>query len=164
LELHLLQPTPNGSFAGSASIVAAAESQVQPDPVSGYFCNPYGPCEEWCALFATWAVQQGGIAMPSYAFTGSIWEWGAQQGLALPPTAVPVPGDVVLYGTGPNSTATSVHAGIVAEVWPDDAIITIEGDAGPGSTGHLAVVINGPFLVSDSAQHDGDGVYAFVQP
>ena len=157
-------PPPNGSFPGSAAIVAAAESQVQPDPDPGYFCNPYGPCEEWCALFATWAVQQGGIPIPSYPFTGSIWAWGVQRGSALAPTTTPVPGDVVLYGTGPSSSATSVHAGIVAEVWPDDAIITIEGDAGPGSTGSLAVVINGPYLVGDSAQYNGAGVYAFVQP
>jgi hypothetical protein len=157
-------PPPDGSFAGSAAIVAAAASQVQPDPDTGNFCNPYGPCEEWCALFATWAVQQAGIPIPSYPFTGSVWSWGAQRGLALPPTAMPVPGDLVLFGTGPWSTATSVHMGVVAQVWPDGAIVTIEGDAGPGASGRLAVVINGPFLVGDSLTYNGAGVYAFVQP
>jgi len=49
----------------------------------------------------------------------------------LPPSATPVPGDAVLYGTSPYSTATSVHTGIVAQVWPDGAVVTIEGDAGP---------------------------------
>ena len=91
-------PPPNGTFPGSAAIVAAAESQVQPDPSGGGFCNPYGPCEEWCALFATWAMEQGGVGIPSYAFTGDIYDWGAANGTVLPPSAVPVPGDDLLYG------------------------------------------------------------------
>jgi hypothetical protein len=157
-------PPPDGTFPGSAAIVAAAESQVRPDPDTGSFCNPFGPCEEWCALFATWAVQQGGIDIPSFAFTGDIWTWGAERGLALPPTAMPVPCDVVLYGTGPASTDTSVHTGIVAQVWPDGAVLTLEGDAGPGATGRLAVVVNGPFLVADSPTYNGVGVYGFVRP
>ncbi len=157
-------PPPDGSFPGSSAIVSAAESQVQPDPTSGYFCNPYGPCEEWCALFATWAWQQGGAPIPSYAFTGDVYDWAAANGTVLPPTATPVPGDAVLYGTGPSSTATSVHMGIVAQVWPDGAIVTIEGDAGPGSTGYLAVVLNGPFLPWDSPWYNGVPIYAFAQP
>jgi hypothetical protein len=157
-------PPPNGTFPGSSAIVAAAQSQVQPDPSTGYFCNPYGPCEEWCALFATWAWQQGGVPIPSYGFTGDIYTWAAYHGAVLPPTAVPVPGDAVLYGTGPNNTATSVHVGIVAQVWPDGAIVTIEGDAGPGDVGHLAVLVNGPFLPADSDWYNGFGIYAFAQP
>ena len=48
-------------------------SQIEPDPdVQGLYCNPYGPCEEWCALFATWAWEQAGIPIPRYAFTGDI--------------------------------------------------------------------------------------------
>jgi hypothetical protein len=157
-------PAPDGYFPGSQAIVAASESQVQPDPDTGYFCNPYGPCEEWCALFATWAWEQGGWPIPSYPFTGSIYDWAAQNGLLLPPGALPVPGDAVLFGTGPWSIATSVHVGIVAQVWPDGALVTIEGDAGPAQTGSLAVVINGPFLATDSAVYNGFPIYAFAQP
>ena len=143
-------PAPNGTFPGSAQIVAAAESQVQPDPDPGRFCNPYGACEEWCALFATWAMQQGGVGIPSFPFTGSIFTWAQSHAVVLAPTATPVPGDDVLYGTGPATTRTSVHTGIVAQVWPDGAILTIEGDAGPGTGGLLAVIINGPFRPADS--------------
>jgi hypothetical protein len=57
----------------------------------GYYCNPYGPCEQWCALFATWAWEQAGMPIPSYAFTGDIYDWAADHG-ALPPTAMPDPG------------------------------------------------------------------------
>ena len=95
--------TPEGSFPGSSAIVAAAASQVAPDPDTGCLCNPYGPCEEWCALFATWVWRHAGIPIPSYAFTGDIYDWAAFHGALLPPTATPDPGDAVLYGTGPQT-------------------------------------------------------------
>ena len=41
------------------------------------------------------------------------------------------------------------------QVWPDGAIVTIEGDAGPAPTGSLAVVVNGPYLPSLSARTTG---------
>ena len=157
-------PSPEGIVPGGAAIVAAAASQVAPDPDTGYYCNPYGPCEEWCALFATWAWQQGGIAIPSYAFTGSIYNWAAQNGALLPPTATPAPGDAVLYGTGPQNIYTSLHVAIVAQVWPDGALVTIDGDSGPGRDGYLSVTINGPFLPADSLSYNGMGIYAYAQP
>ena len=70
----------------------------------------------------------------------------------------------MLYGTGPLNASTSVHMGIVAQVWPDGAIDTVEGDAGPGQGGSLAVIINGPYLPWDSLAYNGFGIYAFVQP
>ena len=88
---------------------------------------------------------------------------GGGQRVGASPSAMPAPGDAVLYGTGPADTDTSVHVGIVAQVWPDGAIDTVEGDAGPGNAGSLAVVINGPFLPSDSLDYNGFGIYAYVQ-
>ena len=114
--------------------MAAAASQIQPDPDQGYFCNPYGPCEEWCALFATWAMEQGGVPYRRTPSLGNIYTWAAQNTTVLPATATPAPGDAVLYGTGPATTSSSVHVGIVAQVWPDGAIDTIEGDAGPSDS------------------------------
>jgi len=157
-------PTPEGSFPGSPAIVSAVAGQVEPDPDTGYYCNPYGPCEEWCALFATWAWQQVGTPIPSYAFTGDIYTWARSYGAILPPSATPDPGDAVLYGTGPEDANTSVHVGVVTQVWPDGAIDTVDGDSGPGRDGYLSVVINGPFLPSDSASYNGMGIYAFAQP
>jgi hypothetical protein len=157
-------PTPEGSFPGSAAIVSAVASQVEPDPDTGYYCNPYGPCEEWCALFATWAWQQAGVPIPSYGFVGSVYDWAAQNGTLLAPTATPDPGDAVLYGTGPQNVNTAVHVGIVAQVWPDGAIDTVDGDSGPGRDGWLSVTINGPFLPSDSLTYNAVGIFAFAQP
>jgi hypothetical protein len=151
---------------GGAGIVETAASQVGPNPDAGLgpFCNLYGPCEEWCALFATWVWNQQGIDIPRYGFTGDVYNWGAVRGLALGPDQVAAAGDFVLFGTGPSSLATSTHMGIVAQVWPDGAIISIEGDAGPEPNDTLAVIENGPYLPADSAQFNGDPIYAYVQP
>jgi hypothetical protein len=157
-------PTAERTAPGSSAIVAAVASQIEPDPDTGFFCNPYGPCEEWCALFATWAWRQAGIPIPSYAFTGDIYYWAAAHGALLPPTATPAPGDAVLYGTGPRNVETSEHVAIVTQVWPDGAIDTVDGDSGPGRDGWLSVTINGPFLPSDSLSYNAMGIYAYAQP
>ena len=152
-------------FPGSATIANAAASQIAPDPdVQGLYCNPYGPCEQWCALFATWAWEQAGIPIPRYAFTGDMWGWAAAHGAVLPPTAMPAVGDAVLYGTGPQNTSTSTHVGLVTQVWPDDAIMTVGGDSGPGRDGFLSVALDGPFLPADSNSFNGEPIYAFAQP
>jgi hypothetical protein len=92
-----------------------------------------------------------------------MYYWAQDHTEVLPPTAVPLPGDAVLYGSGPWSTSSSVHVGLVAQVWPDGAIVTIEGDAGPAASGSLAVIINGPYLPSQSASYNGMPVYAFAR-
>lgn len=38
------------------------------------------------------------------------------------------PGDIVLYGTGPQSTSTSVHTGVVVAVG-NGTITTVEGNS-----------------------------------
>jgi hypothetical protein len=157
--------TPEPEFAQSSAIADLAASQIEPDPdTSGAWCNPYGPCEEWCALFATWVWQQVGIPIPSYAFTGDIWSWAAQSGAILPPTAEPAVGDAVLFGTGPQSTASSVHVALVTQVWPDGAIMVIGGDSGPGRDGYLSTALDGPFLPADSNSYNGAPIYAYAQP
>jgi hypothetical protein len=156
-------PDPTPSPLASA-IVVTAISQVNADPSTGYFCNPYGPCEAWCSLFATWVWEQAGVPIPSYAFTGDLYNWAQTHSRVLPPTATPSPGDAVLYGTGPGSTESSVHVGLVMQVWPDGAVVTIEGDAGPAQVGALAVIINGPYLPSHSRTYNGVPVYAFARP
>ena len=148
----------------AASIVTIANGQVASDPYRGSYCNPYGPCEEWCALFATWVWQRAGVPIPSYAFTGDIYSWAADNTAVLPSNAAPQPGDAVLYGTGPSSTATSLHVGLVMQRWPDGAIVTVEGDAGPAPSGSLAVVVNGPYLPAQSANYNGMPIYAFAAP
>ena len=90
----------------------------QPDPDTGYFCSPYGPCEEWCALFATWAWQQGGWGIPPYAFTGYIFDWAGGHG--RPAAADVEPGArrrrplwhrPVVDGRPPSTSASSPRCG-----------------------------------------------------
>jgi hypothetical protein len=147
-------------------VVALAASQIGPDldAARGAYCNPYGPCEEWCALFATWAWNGAGFAIPRYSFTGAIYRWGAAHGRVVAPGGPVQPGDAVLYGTGPQNAFTSVHMGLVAQVWPNGAIDTIDGDSGPEPDGHYAVTVSPPFLPADSAQANAMPIYAFVRP
>jgi hypothetical protein len=149
-----------------STIVSVAASQVQanPDAIQGQFCNPYGPCEAWCALFATWAWETAGIPIPHYAFVGDIYTWALAHTSVLSADQILQPGDAVLYGTGPSSVATAVHMGIVAQVWPDGAIDTIEGDSGPGPEGYFSVNINGPFLPTHSMEYNGEGIFGVAVP
>jgi len=135
------------SATDTSSIVAIAESQIG---VLGHgdFCNPYGPCEEWCALFVSWVWQHAGIPVPQIAFTGDLYDWSAQHGGGvLPPSATPAPGDAVFYGTGPQNTSTSLHVGIVVDVTPNGQIATVEGDTGPPNNDPVALV--GPYSPSN---------------
>jgi hypothetical protein len=157
-------PTTFSQPGGGGTIVSVAAGQIHGDPIPGYFCNPYGPCEAWCALFATWVWAHAGIHIPSMAFVGAVYDWTAVHTANLAPTARPSPGDFVYYGTGPQNVDTAVHMGIVAQVWPDGAIDTIEGDAGPAQTGALNVIINGPFLPSHSLYYNGFPVFGFGVP
>jgi hypothetical protein len=163
---YYFAPQSPSSLPVSASIAAIAASQVEGDPDlgQGAYCNPYGPCEQWCSLFATWVWRQAGVPIPAYPFTGTMFYWAAAHTRLLPAWAMPAPGDAVLFGTGPQNPATSEHVGIVAQVWPDGAIVTVEGDAGPAPSGQLSVIINGPFLPSQSKRDNGFPVYAYAQP
>jgi hypothetical protein len=155
---------PGPASATGERIVRLAASQLGPSPQGGGFCNPYGPCEPWCSLFATWAWEAAGIPVPRYAFVGEVYYWAKSHTGVLPPTARPSPGDLVLYGTGPGSVQASPHIGVVAQVWPDGEIDTVEGDAGPGRHGWTAVLVNGPFLPAQSFFANGFPVYGFAVP
>jgi hypothetical protein len=157
---------PEGTFPESGAIATIAASQIEADPLAaqGAYCNPYGPCEAWCSLFATWVWEQAGIPIPRYAFTGDMWYWSATYGLDLPPWASPDVGDAVLYGTGPQNVVTSVHVALVVESWPDGGLITVGGDSGPGRDGALSTNIDGPFLPSHAADYGGMPIYGFSQP
>ena len=110
-------------------------------------------------------VGQAGVPIPSYPFTGSIFDWAAANTGVLPSTCRPVPGDAVLYGTGPWSTSTSLHVGVVMQVWPDGAIVTIEGRRRTGTAAaRWRWSSTVPTCRRLSAQYNGMPVYAFAVP
>ncbi len=155
---------PGGGSTLGRRIVSVAASRVYGDAKHGAFCNDYGPCEAWCALFATYVWEQAGVNIPRYAFTGDVYDWSKAYTRVTPGSSLPQPGWAVLYGTGPQNVNTSVHMGIVTQVWKDGFIDTVEGDAGPAKEGHYGVVINGPYLISQTSAYNGVGIYGFAVP
>jgi hypothetical protein len=133
-----------GSPAMAATIPAAAAqpADVRSDIVSiangelgtgenppGSNCTKYSDdCDSWCAYFATWVWRQAGSSIPNYGFTGDIYTWGQGKGRAHSTNTGMQPGDIVLYGTGPQNTDTSVHTGIVVAVGTG-TITTVEGNS-----------------------------------
>jgi hypothetical protein len=176
--------TTTGGASGN-EIVRIAESQIgTSENPPGSNCNPYGPCEEWCALFVAWVWEKAGVPLHGgtapYAYSGSIYEWakaheagpslpgGPAPGESpfsrampngarvLPPTATPARGDAVLFGTGPQS---SDHIGIVERVFGDGEITTIDGNYGD------SVARVGPFLPSQAlASGEPAPIYGYAQP
>ena len=158
---------PPYSIPPGSSITALASSQVGPDAdnARGAWCNPYGPCEAWCALFLTWVWAAGRRQRPVVPLHRKpLLLGGAQRSARCRGPRSRRRATPCCSAPGPRTVATSVHTGVVAEVWPDGAVITVEGDAGPAVDGSLAVVMNGPFLLSDSATYNGFPVYAIAQP
>ncbi|MDA8373828.1 MAG: CHAP domain-containing protein [Actinomycetota bacterium] len=161
---YAFAPTPTErQLPDSGMIVKAVASQIGP-ATQGNFCNPYGPCEQWCALFAAWAWNQGGVAAVSDGFTGDLYDWAAQNTSVIGPDQAPAAGDIVFYGTGPQSTSSSVHDGIVVQTWPDGSMVTVEGDSGPGPDGWLGVTVNGPFMAQRSLESNGAPIYGYGEP
>jgi hypothetical protein len=123
--LLLTAPAAFASSTRSRIVKLAARQIGYREP--GNFCTKYGPCELWCSLFVTWVWRHEGVPVPSLAFTGYMYDWAQRNTAVIAPSGVPQPGDAVLFGTGPQTVATSVHTGIVQAVYPG-YLVTIEGD------------------------------------
>ncbi|WP_285503086.1 CHAP domain-containing protein [Actinokineospora sp. NBRC 105648] len=112
--------------------------------------NKYGPQAAWCSSFATWVWRRGGVNIPLYPFTGDVFTWGRGKGLAYTSLKAARPGDVLLFGTGPQNTRTSTHIGIVEKV--DGGTVTlIEGNSGP----HTDSVVRRTHPLSSSIFYGG---------
>lgn len=92
--------------------------------------NKYGPTGPWCANFTTWVWRKSGVDIPILPFTGDVYDWGRDHGLAYGKNNLDAarPGDVLLFGTGPESPSTSTHIGIVESV-NGDKVTLIEGNS-----------------------------------
>jgi hypothetical protein len=153
--------------ASASQIVRIAQSQLgNGETPPGSNCNPYGPCEEWCALFVAWVWERAGVGLsggtPPYAYSGSIYEWakahGASGASVLPPSARPAPGDAILFGTGP-AAGESMHVGIGERVFANGEITTIDGNYGD------SVARVGPFLPARAvAAGEPVPVYGYAAP
>lgn len=90
--------------------------------------NKYGPTGFWCSNFATWVWQKSGVDIGILPFTGDVYEWGRRHDLAYHSLEKARPGDVLLFGTGPQSPSTSTHIGIVESVHGNQVTL-IEGNS-----------------------------------
>ncbi|WP_433262688.1 CHAP domain-containing protein [Actinosynnema sp. CS-041913] len=112
------------------TIVSAARRQlgVRENP-PGSNRNPYGPTAAWCSSFATAMWRKAGVDIPLLPFTGDVFRWGQRHGKAYTTLSAVRPGDVLLFGSGPQNTATSKHIGIVEKV-SGNTVTLIEGNSG----------------------------------
>jgi hypothetical protein len=145
-------------------IVARGLSQngVTENPL-GSNCNPYGPCEQWCADFVSWAWRNEGVTMPRQAAVGGLWGWATGHTRAA--TDRPEIGDAIVYSTTSERFA---HTGIVSRVLPDGQIATVEGNAGgavdtPRGRANVAVVVSVPHA-PELAFRYGRRVYGYASP
>ncbi len=92
--------------------------------------NKYGPTGPWCSTFATWVWRKSGVDIGILPFTGDVYHWGTEHGLAYGRHHLDAarPGDVLLFGTGPDSPQTSTHIGIVESVHGNEVTL-IEGNS-----------------------------------
>ncbi|MGW5723788.1 CHAP domain-containing protein [Amycolatopsis sp. NPDC003865] len=93
--------------------------------------NPYGPTAAWCSSFATAMWRKAGVKIPVLPFSGDVYHWGERNGHAYGRHSLheAKPGDVLIFGTGPQNTATSTHIGIVEKV-EGNRVTMIEGNSG----------------------------------
>lgn len=118
---------PNGETEDRILDVARDELGYEEGPGNE---NKYGPSASWCSSFATWVWRQSGVDIPSLPFTGDVYTWGQEHGLAYDTGNLGQarPGDVLLFGSGPESTSTSTHIGVVESV-DGDQVSLIEGNS-----------------------------------
>jgi hypothetical protein len=78
----------------------------------------------WCAYFVSWAAAMAGAPIgesgQGYGSVEQIHDWAQRTGRLLPASAVPQPGDLILFG--------GRHVGIVESVNADGSLTTVEGN------------------------------------
>lgn len=132
---HAKQPHGGGTGKASAKgkdIVHAARMEMgtRENP-PGSNRNPYGPTAAWCSSFATAMWRKAGVKIPVLPFSGDVYHWGQANGHAYGKNSLHEarPGDVLIFGSGPQSTSTSTHIGIVEKV-EGNKVTMIEGNSG----------------------------------
>ncbi|WP_017975503.1 CHAP domain-containing protein [Actinopolyspora halophila] len=114
-------------------IVTAARSELG-TAETGEGCHEYSEqCVPWCALFAMSAWERAGVDVENeqFAFTGDVYTTGQTKGTAYGSAQLETtsPGDVLLFGTGPQTPDSSRHIGVVEKL-QGEKVTLIEGNTG----------------------------------
>nr|WP_218862175.1 CHAP domain-containing protein [Actinopolyspora biskrensis] len=143
----VLAPFPSENPAGeqTAPAITAAPGTVQEEIVTAAraelgteeaekSCQKYSEqCVPWCALFAMSTWERAGVDVENeeFAFTGDVYTTGQTEGTAYGSAQLETtrPGDVLLFGTGPETPDSSHHIGVVEEVRGENVTL-IEGNTG----------------------------------
>lgn len=114
-------------LSGKVTKIARGELGYHEGPGNS---NKYGPAAAWCSSFASWVWKKSGVDIPITPFTGDMYHWGQRRGTAYDSHHLnqAKPGDVLLFGTGPQSPSTSTHVGIVESVH-GNTVTLIEGNS-----------------------------------
>jgi 3D (Asp-Asp-Asp) domain-containing protein/lysophospholipase L1-like esterase/surface antigen len=137
--------------------------------------NEFEPAQvnySWCAWFVTNVWKLAGVAIDVSAGSNYPYTWGQQNAtlfkhVGAPPRGPTPPlGSAIMYGSGPASTATSLHVNLVDKVNEDGTFMITSGNSDASR-----VVRQGPcrLTVSDPASLTGPGcdgrpVYAIATP
>jgi hypothetical protein len=126
-------PSKHGGKAKVHDILTAARKAIgtRENP-PGSNNNPFGPTAAWCSSFASAMWRKAGVDISILPFTGAVFNWGQDNGHAYHDLSHVRPGDVLLFGTGPQSPSTSTHIGIVEKV-EHGQVTLIEGNSGPNT-------------------------------
>jgi hypothetical protein len=97
-------------------IVAIAEKEVGKSEDSRGCVEYFNVCVDWCAYFATWVYQQGGIDIPKIGGAVNLFNWFKKNGQAFevkkePDLSGAQPGDMIFWSRGGGFG----HVGIVTE-------------------------------------------------
>jgi 3D (Asp-Asp-Asp) domain-containing protein len=92
----------------------------------------------WCGWFATNVWREAGVPIATSGASFWPYDWASARGLLFkrvgqPPRAVTPPaGAALMYGSGPASTATSVHVNVVDSVLDDGSFMVTGGNQDGG--------------------------------
>jgi hypothetical protein len=132
-------PTASGPVREKIVQVAVGELEKGVHEGTGN-CNPYGPCDSWCAMFTTWVWEHAGVHirvamsheglnpywvgdLEKYAKNNDLW------------SSTPAPGDMIVWGEAHVGLVRSVSGGQIAEIGGNQSDAVTELNGSPDGLG-----------------------------
>lgn len=150
--VRVKMPVDRSLSAVRARIVDIARSQLgESEHPPGSNCQKYGPCEAWCADFATWVWKQAGVSIDRIGLVRNLRLWGKAHGTwKAGYNNNPQPGDFVIF--------SDLHVGLVERA--SSGSITIIA----GNTGTNNVARRGPASPANGTSMGPAAISGYVSP